>query len=138
MLAWGKKRQKKGSKTRVKWYLKPPSHHRIWVKWSQKYVDDPSLEWSAEKQRKYKIFPFLQKIMNFLSGNFTGEQIKLKIKKLLQEKTVFPWPSFHDGERSGWQKRAKIARRLGYKEWTPTTKEESGTWVIYNCNKMSF
>ena len=70
MLSWGKKKQKKGSKTRVKWYLKPPSHHRIWVKWSQKYVDDPSLEWSAEKQRKYKIFPFLQKNNEFSFRQF--------------------------------------------------------------------
>ena len=55
--------------------------------------------------------------------------------EVLRTKKIWPFPSKHDGEDSGWQERVALCKANKYQIWQPKKKEEKGAeWILFNGN----
>jgi len=113
-----KKRTKNAKGKPVKeYYLKKDSKHRIWVKWTDPFLDvleddndGAECKWSAEPQ-----------------SIFEGP-MKKAVKEALEKKVVWPWVAQNDDEAS---KRRSILKSKGFKEWVnPKAKGSANRWKV--------
>ena len=55
--------------------------------------------------------------------------------EVLRTKKIWPFPSKHDGEDSGWQERVALCKANKYQIWQSKKKEEKGAeWTLFNGN----
>ena len=131
-LLWGKKRIKtKTGKPTKAYYIKSDEKHLVWVKWKVAFSDKPQIYWSAEPQGNLMTKRMVKS--SFHLDHFTTPEMREVIRRKLEEKKIWPFPTSADGKDSGWEERAQIAKKEKYQLWQSSKPSEIGqTWKLIN------